>query len=66
MIQELHSGANVLLAHFHYYYKTFRSFSLDWNSEETTSMAALDTDQVCFIRRTASHVKFNGMFLPFY
>ena len=64
MVQELHSGANVLLAHFHYSCKTFRPFDLDWKAEETTSMAELDNDQVSFVRQTASYVKFNGIFLP--
>lgn len=61
MVQELHSGANVLLAHFHYSCKTFRPFDLDWKAEETTSMAELDNDQVSFVRQTASYVKFNEL-----
>jgi hypothetical protein len=65
MIRELHSGANILLGHFHYSCKSFRPFELDWDAEETASVAELDAQQVCFVRQTASLVKFNGKILSF-
>jgi hypothetical protein len=60
MIKELHHGANVLLAHFHYCCKGFRPFTLNWNPAETVSMAEMDVKQVRFVRQTAVYVNING------
>jgi hypothetical protein len=60
IIAELHIGADILLAYFHYCCKGFQPFALDWNAAETTSMAELDVDQVRFIKNTATYVKTNG------
>lgn len=57
LITELHLGANVLLAYFHYCCKGFCPFDLDWDAGETTSMADLDPDQIKFVRRTAEYVQ---------
>lgn len=57
-------GANILLAYFHYCTKGFRPFSLEWNSEQTLSMAELNAEQVEFVKKTAVHVKANGKFIP--
>jgi len=62
LIGELHMGANILLAYFHYCTKGFRPFSLDWNAEQTLSMAELNTEQVEFVKKTAAHVNGNGTF----
>jgi len=59
IIAELHIGADILLAYFHYCCKGFQPFALDWNAAETTSMAELDVDQVRFIKNTATYVKTN-------
>lgn len=61
MVKELHFGANVLLAHFHYCCKGFHPFSSNWEAEATTSMAELDPRQIHFVRETANYVKINGM-----
>lgn len=66
MIKELHHGANVLLAHFHYCCKGFRPFTLDWNPTETISMAEMNTKQTCFVRQTAVYVNVNGLSFPLY
>lgn len=63
MIKELHLGANVLLAHFHYGCKGYRPFSLDWKPELSTSMATLDDEQLRFVRQTAVYVDYNGQYL---
>lgn len=60
IIAELHIGADILLAYFHYCCKGFRPFSLDWNAAETTLMAEVDVDQIRFIKNTATYVKTNG------
>ncbi|PMD45949.1 hypothetical protein L207DRAFT_418786 [Hyaloscypha variabilis F] len=60
MIRELHLGANVLLAHFHYGCKGHRPFTLDWKPELSTSMATLDDKQLRFVRQTAVYVEHNG------
>ncbi|KAL5326373.1 hypothetical protein ACEPPN_004057 [Leptodophora sp. 'Broadleaf-Isolate-01'] len=64
MIAELHMGANVLLAYYHYCCKGHRPFALDWNAEESVSMAALDPYQVKYIQKTALHVQANGILSP--
>jgi hypothetical protein len=61
MVAELHFGANVLLAHFHYCCKGFRPFSLDWKPAESTSMATLDDEQLRFMRQTADYVDYNQL-----
>jgi hypothetical protein len=63
MIKELHLGANVLLAHFHYSCKGYRPFTIDWNPELSTSMATLDDEQLRFVRQTAVYVDYNGQYL---
>lgn len=60
MVKELHLGANVLLAHFHYGCKGYHPFDLDWNPELSTSMASLDDEQIRIIRQTAHCVDYNG------
>lgn len=57
-------GANVLLAYYHYCCKGHRPFALDWNAEESVSMAALDPYQVKYIQKTALHVQANGILSP--
>jgi hypothetical protein len=52
-IQELHQGANILLAHFHYCNKGSHPFSLKRNFP--ASMAELNEDQVQFVVRTAEY-----------
>jgi hypothetical protein len=63
MIKELHLGANVLLAHFHYGCKGFHPFNLDWKPELSTSMATLDEKQLRFVRQTANYIEYNGQYL---
>lgn len=63
MMKELHMGANVLLAHFHYGCKGYHPFSLDWKSELSMSMATLDERQLCFVQQTAKYVNYNGQYL---
>jgi hypothetical protein len=61
IIEELHMGANILLAYFHYCCKGFRPFDLDWDATDTTSMAELDPDQIKFVQKTAGYVHSNSM-----
>jgi len=63
MIKELHLGANVLLAHFHYGCKGYHPFKLDWKPELSGSMATLDQNQLRFIKQTAHYVDYNGELL---
>lgn len=63
MVKDLHFGANVLLAHFHYGCKGYRPFTLDWKPELSTSMATLDDEQLHFVRQTATYVDYNSQYL---
>lgn len=60
IVQELHLGANTILAYFHYCCKGYYPFSTDWNVDDTASMADLDLDQIQFIKRTTQHVQASG------
>ncbi|PVH82364.1 hypothetical protein DL98DRAFT_414946 [Cadophora sp. DSE1049] len=44
VIAELHMGANVLLAYFHYACRGQRLFTIDWDAKDAVSMAVLDED----------------------
>jgi len=63
MISELHVGANILLAYFHYSCKGHRIFDQGWNAEEMRSMAELNAEQAQFIQKTAAYVKANSMLI---
>jgi hypothetical protein len=60
VIEELHLGANILLAYFHYCCKGFQPFAPDWDPSETTSMAHLDPEQINFVQQTARYVQSNS------
>lgn len=59
LVSELYLGANILLAHFHYCCKGFRPFSINWNPNESTSMAKLNEEQILFIKETAVYADHN-------
>jgi hypothetical protein len=63
-VEQLHHGANVLLAHFHYYNKNLDPFSLDWKNRQNTPLAELTAEQVRFIIRTSELVKERGKLPP--
>lgn len=67
IVEELHLGANILLAYFHYCCKGCRPFDLGWDAAQTTSMAELDHEQINFVQRTAGYVHSNGITpLPYF
>jgi hypothetical protein len=59
-IRELHQGANILLAHFHYCNKGSYPFSLKRNFP--ASIAELNEDQIDFIVRTAEYFEARSKF----
>jgi hypothetical protein len=56
LISQLHGGANMMLAYFHYCNKGQRPFASDLDSEEF-AMAELNQEQISFIRATAREIK---------
>ena len=64
MIAELHMGANILLAYFHYACGGQRPFTLSWDEKDAVSMAVLDDDQIKFLKRAAVYVQANGTKSP--
>lgn len=60
IVEELHLGANILLAYFHYCCKGCRPFDLDWDAADTQSMAELDPDQIKFVQETSKFVHSNS------
>ncbi|KAF2183196.1 hypothetical protein K469DRAFT_584113 [Zopfia rhizophila CBS 207.26] len=57
VVEALHNGANILLAHFHYCNRGSHPFTMDWKSPDQIARAELDTEQVQFILDTAKEVK---------
>lgn len=66
LVEGLHHGANVLLAHFHYRTEDFWPFSLDWKNRENHALSELTAEQVRFIIRTSELVKQRGWSRPGY
>jgi hypothetical protein len=60
LIEQLHSGAQTMLAYFHYCNKGHQPFALAHESNEVFTMAELDTEQLGFIRDIAKELKKRG------
>lgn len=64
LIREIHSGAETILAHFHYLNKGQSPFGLDWNIAEVpksvAKVADLDQEQTKFVRYIAYEVQKRG------
>jgi hypothetical protein len=60
IIKELHLGANILLAYFHYCCKGCQPFALDSDAAEIATMAELNPEQIDFIQKTAGYVHLNS------
>jgi hypothetical protein len=45
-IEEVHQGANILLAHFHYYIGDLELLKIDWKERHKTRLAHLSTHEV--------------------
>ncbi len=56
-VEELHQGAKIMLAYFHYCNKGAHPFSLDWTVADNIAMAELNAEQVQFVKETAELVK---------
>jgi SMC interacting uncharacterized protein involved in chromosome segregation len=56
-MEQLHSGAQTMLAYFHYCCKGYQPFLLADESDEVFSMAELDAEQIGFIREIAKELK---------
>ena len=60
-VEELHQGANIMLAFFHYCNKGSRPFAPDfWNSSCHVAMAQLDEEQLNFLRTTSEQIRQKG------
>jgi hypothetical protein len=57
LIEGLHNGAKILLAHFHYYTKGNHPFAMDWSSPRGIARADLNAEQVQFMKETVELVK---------
>ena len=61
LIEELHTGANILLAYFHYCNKGSHPFSEDWASPTAIARAKLNAEQASFMRSTAERIAKKGV-----
>ena len=57
LVEELHIGAKILLAYFHYCCKGSYPMSMDWNSPEEIALAEMDDEQVEFMRESLFEFK---------
>jgi hypothetical protein len=62
LVEELHTGANVLLAHFHYCNKGSHPFAMDWRSTNNSSIsfAELDPEQMLYMQEATDEVERRG------
>jgi len=56
-MEQLHGGAQTMLAYFHYCNKGVQPFILAPESDEVFSIAELDSSQIKYIREMAKEVK---------
>ena len=60
-VEELHQGAKIMLAFFHYCNKGGHPFATDfWNSSCHVAMAELDAEQLDFLRTTCEQIRQKG------
>ncbi|KAK3115808.1 hypothetical protein LTR53_004485 [Teratosphaeriaceae sp. CCFEE 6253] len=60
LVEELHNGAKIMLAHFHYCNKGSHPFDMDWTDVRNTSFARLDKEQAMFLKETNEDVAAKG------
>jgi hypothetical protein len=56
-VEELHTGSNIMLAHFHYMNKGSLPFTMDWTIERNVQQAGFSPEQLEFLTKTAQLVK---------
>ncbi|OWY41284.1 hypothetical protein AALT_g1037 [Alternaria alternata] len=57
VIAELHNGAKIILAYFHFCNRGDYPLHMDWNSEDQTRFTGLRLEQIEFMRRTKSEAE---------
>lgn len=62
MVEEYHTGANILLAHWHDCNKGLQPFALDWRSSRASMISTINSAQVMFVEESSTLIKRNGMF----
>jgi len=55
-VEDLHDGANVLLAYFHYCNKGSHPFKMDWTHSDQVKCMELDEEQVTFMQQTTKEI----------
>jgi len=63
LIEGLHNGAKILLAHFHYCNKGNHPFTIDWSSPRDIARAGLNAEQAQFMKETVEQVKIRCKFV---
>jgi hypothetical protein len=64
LIEGLHNGAKILLAHFHYCNRNSPQFTADWTSPEVAGRAGLNAEQARFMQDTSEQIKKKSMPFP--
>jgi hypothetical protein len=57
VIDELHNGAKILLAYFHYCNRGSYPLHMDWTSEDQVALTELKPEQIEFLRETVQEFK---------
>ena len=50
--QELHKGAEIMLAHFHQCNRNYYPFTIDWSSDESKRLGIFNKPQIDFMKET--------------
>jgi hypothetical protein len=61
MVEECHTGANVLLAYWHYCNKGSKPFAPGSNTADFHAMSELKPYQTAFVKETSNYVQANGI-----
>ncbi|PVH77121.1 hypothetical protein DL98DRAFT_591519 [Cadophora sp. DSE1049] len=57
VLESLHGGANILLAHFHYCTPGSLPFAKGWHSEVDVANCGVEEDQIEFLKQTSAELK---------
>lgn len=61
VVEEWHTGANVLLAHWHYRNKGSKPFTPGSSAADFHAMSELKPHQTAFVKETSKYVQANGI-----
>ena len=64
-VEDLHEGANILLAHWHYYRTDEDPLEVDVNDKHRSRLQDLGAEQFSFVKKSCRVMREKSEFLPF-